>query len=279
MALSYTEVWNETVRILRANAALFTAVAGAFLFLPALIMGYALPPPARVTAETLSAYYERNLVWFILELTISFIGTLALLVLALDESRPTVGGALRTALSLVGRYFTVSMLTFLMLIAAFIPASLWLGAMVSSQQLGAGFLGALVLMLPGFYALARLMLSGPIVVAERSLRAFAVLKRSLALTRGKGWQIMGLLLLVAVPFAIATLAATAVFGTLFLLLDTAAGGEGVGAFLLLVLTTAIATLFNLVLYVLLAALYRALYSPAPSPAQAPPAGTDGTSGT
>ena len=265
MSLSYSGVWSDTVRILRANAALFVAVAGAFLFLPSLILAFALPPPTIVTAEALAAYYERNLLWFIVGMTISFLGNLAILVLALDESRPTVSGALRTSLSLLGRYFTVSLLTFLMLMVVFIPASLWYGGMIASEQPGAATLGALVLMLPGFYLLARLLLAGPIVVAERGLRAIPVIKRSLALTKGKGWQIVGLLLLVSLPFAIATLAATVVFGSLFLLLDAAGGGEGVGAFLLLVLTTAIGTLFNVVLFVLLSALYRASIAAEPAP--------------
>jgi hypothetical protein len=267
MALSYSAVWSDTVRILRANAALFVAVAGAFLFLPSLVLGYALPPPAgtNLTPEAMMAYYERNLVWFILGMTISFLGNLAILVLALDASRPTVAGALRTALSLLGRYFTVSLVTFLMLMVAFIPASLWLGAMTAGGQPGTALLGAIVLMLPGLYLLARLLLSGPVVVAERDLGVIAIVKRSLALTKGRAWAILGLILLVSLPFAIASLAATAVLGSLFLLLDAAAGGEGVGAFLLLVLSTALGAVFNVVLFVLLAALYRASAGAEPAP--------------
>lgn len=268
MALSYSAVWSDTVRILRANAALFTAVAGAFLFLPSLVLGYALPPPASgydLTPEVMMAYYERNLVWFILGMTVSFFGNLAILVLALDESRPTVAGALRVALSLLGRYFTVSLVTFLLLMVAFIPASLWLGAMTAAGQPGAAALGAIVLMLPGLYLLARLLLSGPVVVAERDLGVVAIVKRSLLLTKGRAWAILGLILLVSLPFAIASLAATAVLGSVFLLLDAAAGGEGVGAFLLLVLSTALGAVFNVVLFVLLAAVYRASTAAEPAP--------------
>src|SRR6185437_17138364 len=45
MRFSYNQVWEDTLRLLRENAALLAAIAGVFLFLPALLVAVLVPPP------------------------------------------------------------------------------------------------------------------------------------------------------------------------------------------------------------------------------------------
>lgn len=267
MALSWSAVWSDTARILRANAALLVALAGAFLFLPALLLGYFLPVPTgqTVTPQIAAAYYREHFGWILLSLTVQFVGNLAILILALDESRPTVAGALRAALALLWRYFNVTLLTFLAMVLAFLPASIWFGALAAARP-GLAVAGAALLAVPALWVIGRLSVAPAAVVAERGQGALAAIRRSIALTRGAGWAVVGMLLLVIATFGIVRLAATTVLGSLFLLLDAAAGGGGIGALLLLILDAAIGALFNVILFVLVAAIYRALAAGAPAAA-------------
>lgn len=244
MKISFSAVWDDTARMLRANAALFIAVAGVFLFLPALVSGYLAPEPAAgkdgVTIAAMADYISRNWLLLLIVNLIGFVGNLALLILALDEGRPTVGGAIKAAFILLPAYFLASLL--------------------SGMMIGVGML---LLILPGLYLMGRLAPVGPVLVGEGRRNPIDVIRRTLGLTKGNGWAILALILIVVITFWIASFAATAVFGSIFLLLDRAAGAGGLGAFLLLLLNAVIGAAFNTVLMVLLAALYRRLV-PAPA---------------
>lgn len=242
MKFSISAVWDDTVRMLRTNASLFLAVAGVFLFLPAVISGYLAPPPTGgsegVTMAQMTEHFRENFLLFFIVQLIGFIGNLALLILALDEGRPTVGGAIRGAFVLLPAYFLASILSF------FIVG-----------------LGAMAFILPGLYLLGRVAVVGPVVVAERVRNPLAVLKRSFALTRKRGWAIASLILILIVTYLVLNLAIVTVFGSIFLLLDRAAGAGGVGELLLLILQGVTGTIFNVVLIVMLASLYRRLAAP------------------
>ena len=239
MKFSISAVWDDTVRMLRANASLLLAIAGVFLFLPAVVSAYLAPPPTGgsegVTRATMMTYYVENAPALLLVQIIGFLGNLALLILCLDEGRPTVGGAIRGAFVLLPFYFLASLLS---------------GVMVG--------LGLLLLILPGLYLLGRLAVTGPVVVAERVRNPLTVVKRSFALTKGRGWSVASLILILLVTYLVVNLAVVTVFGSIFLLIDRAAGGDGVGALLLLILQGVAGAAFQTVLIVLLASLYRRL---------------------
>lgn len=233
MKFSYNAVWEDTVRTLRANSSLLIAVAGVFLFLPTVVAGYLSPPR---TAETFPAMIEHLKSNWLLMLTVNiigFVGNLALLILALDINRPTVGTAIRAALALLPIYFLVSIL--------------------SGFMIGLGFL---LLIIPGLYLIGRLSVTGAVLVAEERRNPFDIIKRSFEVTKGRGWAILGLILLVFLAFYVITLAITFILGSIFLLADKAAGAGGIGAFLLLILTSAVGAAFNIVLMVLVASIYR-----------------------
>ncbi len=245
MKVSFSGVWDDTVRLLRANASLFIAIAGAFLFLPSLILGYVAPQPTGGAGgpdgAALANYFVENWKLLLLVNVIGFVGSLALLILALDQSRPTVGGAIRGALVLLPTYLLTGILSFLLVGIAMIA-----------------------FILPGLYLIGRLATAGPVIVAENRRNPFDAIGRSFAVTKGNGWANLGLILIVVITFWVISLAATVVFGSIFLLLDRTAGIGGVGALLLLILQGIIGATFNLVLVLLLASLYRRLVQPQPS---------------
>jgi len=245
MKLSHSAVWEDTVRTLKASRPLFAAVAGAFLFLPAAIAGYLAPPPPAETTGDMLAHMADNGPIILLVNIIGFVGNLSILILALDERRPTVGSAIAAALVLLPVYFLVSFLS---------------GFMIG--------IGLMLLIVPGIYLIGRLSVTGAVLVSEPARNPVTVIRRSFALTKGQGWAIATLILLLFLGFYVVSLAVTYTLGSILLLIDNAAETGGIGAFLLLVLTTALTAAFNVVLMVLLASVYRRLVPSTPHSAEA-----------
>ena len=237
MKFSYSAVWNDTARMLGANGSLLLAVAGCFFFLPALLVGYLIPQPeGGASTETVmaefGAYLGANWHWLLLANIVNMVGAIAIYLLLFDSRGRTVGGAIGGALPILLSYFAL--------------------AILSGVIIGIGF-GLLIL--PGIYLLGRLGISGAVMVAEGLRNPFAALGRSWTRTKGRGWAVAGIIILVAVAGIVLTFAVAAVLGSVFLLL---LGGEGVGALVILILDSAMNAAFSTVLLVLMAAIYRAL---------------------
>jgi hypothetical protein len=245
MKFSYSAVWDDTVRMLRGNASLLLAIAGVFLFLPALLAGYFIPPPER--AATLAAaiadfevYYSNNWHWLLVANIVNMVGAIAIYLLLFDGRGRTVGRAIAGALPILPFYFLLSVLSTLIILFGFA----WL-------------------ILPGIYLLGRLSINTPVLVAEARRSPFDALGRSWALTKRKGWAVAGFVVIVWIAGYVLTLAITAVLGSVFLLVG---GREGVGGLLTLILGCALSAIFSTVMIVLFAAIYRHL-APADSGAR------------
>ena len=257
MTFSYSAVWDETVRTLRAHSTLLIAVAGVFLFLPPLIASYVAPPPQEQGIAAIASHYSENFVILFIAQLVAFVGNLVLLTLVLDERHPTVAGSIRAALAMLPAYLLVTILSASMLFVGAVLATLPLFFLTPFLN---GFMRAVVfllLSLPVFHLMGRLVAAGPILVAEGRRNPFDIIRRSFDISRGNGWAVVGLILLVVVAFLILMLAVTLVFGSIQLILDRSTGGS-VGAFLLLILNSAVGAAFNTVLMVLFASIYRRL---------------------
>jgi uncharacterized membrane protein len=210
-----------------------------FLFLPTLAFGYFVPEPTAgrdgPTLEMLMQHLRANWPLLLLVNLIGLIGNLALFILTLDRDDPTVGGAIRAAALLLPVYFLTSFLSGLII-----------------------FVGLVLFIVPGLYLMARLAVAGPAIVAETLRNPVEALRRSFALTKGNGWAILVLLLVVILAYLVLSMAGVYVLGSIFLLIGRAAGAEGLGEMLLLIFSTALGAAFYTVLMVLLASLYRRL---------------------
>jgi hypothetical protein len=252
MKFSYTAAWQEALAILRAHGSTIAAVAGVFLFLPALLIGHLLPRPEAQDMgrliELMREYGARNWPWLLLEGLVNMVGILAILRLAFPRGNPTVGGVIAAAASLVPFYFLANLL--------------------SSLMIG---IGLVLLIVPGLYLIGRLAPVGPIIVAEERRNPIDAIRRSFALTRGNGFAIAGLVIVVVIAAAIAMGAANAILGIVFMLV----AGEDLGRFLVLVLSSATGAVFAALLTLLYAGIYRRLTAAesaaAAGPAPGPPA--------
>jgi hypothetical protein len=259
MSFSYNAVWEDTVKSLRQHAPLFAAIAGVFLFLPALLIAVYLPPPQppqgvdpQRAFQLVMDYYRSALPWFSLEGLISMVGTLAMLRLVFAQGT-TVGGALVFALKLMPFYLLVSII---------IGFAIAIGAMlivIAAILLGpiAVAISALLLIVPLFYFVGRIVPLPAVMVAESRRNPFDALRRTFALTKGHGWAVLGIVAIVVIVAGIVVGTADTMFGLIFVLVAGQELGKLLTAVVASVLSAALATL----LVVLYAAIYRALAGP------------------
>lgn len=234
MKFSYSAVWAEVMALLRAHASLIATVAGVFIFLPGLLVAYFLPQPetqdfSRI-GEMWVDYMRLNWHWLVLNSLVNMVGAIAILLLLFARGI-TVGGAIAAAVMLLPFYFLTSLL--------------------SGIALAFGFI---LLIVPGLYLLGRLGPVNAVVVAENRRNPIDALGRCFALTKGHGWAVLGLILLVAIAAAIVIGVATALLGILFVLV----AGQDLGGTLVLIVKTAGNALLVTLLLVLNAAIYRQL---------------------
>jgi hypothetical protein len=235
MRFSYTAIWEDTVRLLRAHASLAVALAGVFLFLPSLLISYLRPMPQTSNPADLlpqlSEYFAGNAHWIILGGILGMAGTLAILMLVFRRPGIAVGAAIVAALSLLPFYFVANLLVSIPVV-----------------------IGVLLFVVPGLYLLGRLLPIAPVMVAEERRGPVGAIGRTWALTRGHGWAVLGLFLLVF----IAGFILTSVAGGLLILILNLALPRDLASFVGLIVSTATSTALQVVLIFLYAAIYRAL---------------------
>jgi hypothetical protein len=220
--------------MLKSHGSLLLALAGVFFFLPALMTGYLLPTPTS-QADPIGAmmdYYRENWLWLLIGSLVNSIGAIAIYLLLFDRKGGTVASAIAAALPIVPFYFLMSIIV--------------------SLAIGLGFV---FLIIPGIYLLGRLATAGTVMVAEGRRSPLDAIGGSWRLTRGKGWAVAGMIILVAVAGLILSFAITAVLGSVFLLIGDR---DGLGGLLVLILSSALNAGLYIVLIVLLAAIYRRL---------------------
>lgn len=235
--MSFSRVWDDTLSMLRANAGLLAAIGGAFLFLPDLLLSRFAPAPGDATTpaefmEQMQAYFQANVGWLLLSAVVNAIGAIAIYLLLLRTPRLTVGAAVAAALPILPFYFLMTI----------------------GFNLAVG-LGFLLFILPGIYLLGRLVLASPVLVTEMPRSPGGALARAWSLSRGRGWQIALMVLLVYIVAGLVTFAIQAALGSIILLL---LGNEGIGALLNAALGALVNSVFAVVATVLTAAIYRAL---------------------
>lgn len=234
MKLSYSAVWADLTALLRSHASLIATVAGVFIFLPTLLLAHFLPQPEAATPERIGQlwleYGLSNWHWLLLAFIVRAIGAIAILLLVFARDI-SVGGAIAGALALLPAYFIATLL--------------------SSVAIGFGFF---LLVVPGLYLLGRLGPLNAVIVAEAHRNPIAAIRRCWELTKGRGWAILGLILIVAIAAAIVVGVATTLLGILFILV----AGQDVGQLLALIVRTAGNAAMVTLLLVLGAAVYRQL---------------------
>lgn len=236
MSFSYDRVWADVVAMIRANGALLATLAGVFMFLPSLALWMYAPMPAPPSGSDgsegmrfLADYYFGNWPLLLLVNIIGTFGQVGILTLLLDRDRPTVGEALGLSARLLPMYFVMTIVTNLVVVV-----------------------GLFLFLVPGIYLLGRLTLAGPVMVGEGVANPVDAIRRAWAVTRGLGWRIAGLVMLIGIVAWIAFSAASSVLGVVAGLLLPEGSGAVARAFVDALAGGALA----LLIVVLTAAIYR-----------------------
>lgn len=235
--ISYSAVWADAGRMLLANAGLLTAIAGVFLFLPAVLEARYFPPPEGSAnlnewIAQMRDYVRTNGLWLLLSTTANLTGVIALYLLLLANPRLTVAGAMGRSMSIMPFYLVLSAV---------------LGVLV--------LLGLSLLIVPGLFLIGKFALATPILINETPRAPFTAMRRSWQRSTGRAWAIAGLLLSIYLIAVVASLAAEVGLGTVILL---AFGPGGIGALLLAFVKGLVVTTTTVLVILLLTALYRAV---------------------
>ncbi|MCA1661089.1 MAG: glycerophosphoryl diester phosphodiesterase membrane domain-containing protein [Novosphingobium sp.] len=191
--------WKDASALVAANRDVLFALAGVFFLLPSLALAVFLGEPEVEPGmnrdQMMAALREFYLAgWWIILIAslIQIVGTLAILTLMRDRSRPTVGEAIAAGAAGTPSYVVAQLLFLLavafgggLLIALAGAASAALAVVVTVLVIAAGVFGAV-----------RLILVAPIVAVEGERNPITALRRSWGLTKGNFWRIFAFFVLV-----------------------------------------------------------------------------------
>jgi hypothetical protein len=231
------DVWADALRLTRSHWGALIAIAGVFVFLPTLLVNHFYPmgdpptgPDLQAVIQFILDYYRQNALPVVLQSFVVMTGSAAMLRLVFARGG-TVGGALLFAVALLPVY---SILVVLMNLA-----------------IGAGLM---LLIVPGLYLWGRLLPAGPAMVAEDRRNPIDALRRGFELTKGHGWLVIGLYLLVLIAGGILMLVVSLLSGIAFFFV----AGEQLRKLLEMIVLGALQAVLATLLTMLTAALYRAL---------------------
>jgi Uncharacterised protein family (UPF0259) len=232
--ISTESIWDEMMALMRDHQQVIIAVAGVFIFLPALASGLFMDPlPMGKTPEQVmkgvTLWLQTNWIAIGLQLIVSIFGGVALYRHLLAK-RP-----ISAADAIVG---SVPILLFVFL-----------------ANLGTSFIivvGLNLFVLPGLYVAGRLFFVSPVIVARDEKNILAAVTESFRLTRDNGWRLIGMAMTMILVILVAML-------TLSMLLGTIAGllaPVGVLKLITVFMQAAQATLWTVGGIVMAAAAYR-----------------------
>jgi hypothetical protein len=214
--------WQQASTAVSANRDVVLALAGVFYMLPSLGLALIYPPPqladgasSEAVMNAMSSYYLDILPFVIPLLLFQAAGTLALLTLLTDRSRPTVAQAIGIGVRGIVPYVLAQVILALGIGVA--------GAVLIAITAAAGMAAAAALGIAAVVALAiylgiRTSLAGPVIVVEGVRNPLTALQRSWRLTGGNTARIGLFYLLVIVAFLFVILVVTLVTGIVFSLL-------------------------------------------------------------
>ncbi len=252
MRFDSNRAWQEATKLVSANRDVLWALAGVFLVLPSFAVGILVPPPeppagadTDTMIATLSVYYNGAWPWLLGMAVCQVIGTLAMLALFTDRTRPTVAEALKLALRGALPVIAAQLLAGMgFAAAAMIPITL--AALTGSQALATVVVAACIVAL--VFVMVRISLVAPVVMVDGESNPVAALKRSWGLTRGNAARLLLFYALLLIGFGIVILL---VGGLADLALRLLLGME---------LGTALGTLVSAALQAVMAIFFMAVYA-------------------
>lgn len=253
--------WRQASAAVTANRDVLLALAGVFFLLPRLAMALFLPDAPvpqgndpMVMARTMEEFYRQLLPWLVPMALLQGVGTLAILTLFTDRSRPTVGEAIKLGARGLLPYLLAQVLFALGMGLAgggLVMLASLSGSAALATTVGAGVIVAALV------AYVHLVLVGPVVAVERVYNPVAAMRRSWDLMRGNALRVLGFLLLISMVAVVGMLATTSVAGAMAALVSKAETVRVCDA----VISGLLGAVITLYMVSVLAAIHRQLAGP------------------
>ncbi len=261
--------WKQASSSIGANREVLLALAGVFFLLPSLVFALFLPAPEPVAGQSeaqmmagMEAYYLSALPFLLPMALVQAAGTLALLTLFTDKSRPTVGQAIRQGFIGMPSYFAAQILLGVA-IGLLGGTAIAVGTLTGVTAL-AGLLVAAVV-LGASYAAIKTSLVAPIIAVEGRLNPVSALQRSWRLTKGNSVRIGLFYLLLLLALFVVMGVVMMLTGLVFAALGGAETARIGGA----IVSSALGAVMALYFVAAIAAVHRQLAGPSPEAASAP----------
>lgn len=261
MTFDSNRAWKEASAAIVANREVLLALAGVFFVLPSIAFSLFFPQPEPAAGATpeqalavMREYYLAAAPYFIPIALVQMGGTLAMLTLFTDRSRPTVGEAIKQGFVAVIPYFVAQLILGMGLgLAAVLLLSL---AALTGVAAIAVIVG-IALAVAAIYVGIKTSLVAPVVAVEHQRNPVAALRRSWALTKGNSVRLALFYLLVAIVFILVVSIAMALVGVVLALL---VGGE-TARIIAAVVSAVLGAVFTLYFVAILASAHRQLAGP------------------
>jgi len=263
-------VWDRTIEVLNGRTGMIAPIA------PIALLGMLLPSVVR---DGFAAYSTPGTMQFALVGIVLAVGTLAamlwaqlaIVAVATDPATDAASARRQAGARLLPALGITALLTALAMLLAVPPVIVLLqsgfdfaaAANGTSAQMTAPSAGAagftalygLAYLVVAIWIGARLVLLNPVILNER--RGIGAIRRSVQLTKGLTWRIIGVLILFAIVMLVSTWAAQSVTGIIFRL---ALGADGIvtATFLSGIAATIVTTAFTVLAAVFTAQLYVAV---------------------
>lgn len=268
MKFDSNRAWKEASAAVSANREVLFAIAGVFILLPSVAFGLLFPQPeappgltGEQAANLLLTFYEQSLPWMIPMAVLQAIGSLALLTLFTDRTRPTVGEALRLGATGLLPYLGAQLLVgFVLGGIAVLVLSIGAASGLAALAVVLG-IGVLVL---AVYVAVKTSLMAAVIMVEGMRNPITALKRSWALTSGNSARIAVFYALLALVFLIVMTVFSALIGIAAAFIAGAEGARVINA----VVSSTLGAVMVLYSVSVIAAVHRQLAGPSPEAAGA-----------
>ena len=258
MKLDSSLAWKQANAAISANREVLLALAGVFFLLPRLAFQLLAPTPPTATAGAsdawlvaMQAYYLQVAPYLVPMRVIEAIGTLAMLALFTDRTRPTVGEAIMQGLQCVLPYLAAQLL-FALTISVGGGVAIGLAAASGNKPLAT--LAFILAVLGAIYSFLRVILVAPVIAVERIRQPVAALKRAWGLSHGNVGRMLLFLALLMIVLLVVVSAVVGISGSAVALL----AGAQPARITVAILASALSAGFAVYLAAALAAIHRQL---------------------
>ncbi|MBB3880289.1 hypothetical protein [Sphingomonas pseudosanguinis] len=232
MTVRIGSVWDSTQQVLAGRASMLVPFAAIGFVLPTMLQVLLVPQTSM--AQMSASASATGLLVGLIAIVLGIWAQLAIMALATHPATTSAEASragVRRLLPLLGVAFAMGLIIALVVFVPLVVLGLsgfdftravaaqGNPALMPPLPSGAAlFIGlyALTLVVLGFWLMARLMLTYAVVLNER--RGLGAIRRSIALTRGMTWRLIGITILFSIVFFVAAAAVQGVAGLIFRLI-------------------------------------------------------------